>query len=118
MEWDFDAYSIKSLTSYQEDDILVRRDNDRNDAAYLAPFAQLPSEYDPETNKQTTITHEFNIVSAEPYMGKLDWIAGFFYLDTECPRLPNFLLNTLYSQFTPQHILLPEILFSSAHFAS
>jgi iron complex outermembrane receptor protein len=82
-EWDFDAYSIKSLTSYQEDDILVRRDNDRNDAAYLAPFAQLPSEYDPETNKQTTITHEFNIVSAEPYMGKLDWIAGFFYLDTE-----------------------------------
>lgn len=82
-EWNYDAYSIKALTSYQKDDILVRRDNDRNDAAYLAPFAQLPSEYDPETNKQTTVTQEFNIVSAEPYMDKLDWIAGFFYLNTE-----------------------------------
>ena len=68
LEWDYDAFSIKSLTSHQVDDILVRRDNDRNDAAYLPPFAQLPSEYDPETNKQTTITQEFNIVSAEPYI--------------------------------------------------
>ena len=83
LEWDYDTYSIKSLTSHQVDDILVRRDNDRNDAAYLDPFAQLPSEYDPETNEQTTITQEFNIVSSEPYLGKLDWIAGFFYLDTE-----------------------------------
>jgi len=107
-EWDFDAYSIKSLTSYQEDDILVRRDNDRNDAAYLAPFAQLPSEYDPETNKQTTITHEFNIVSAEPYMGKLDWIAGFFYLDTEIDISIRERLDFAYDGFDP--IVVSEVL--------
>ena len=49
----------------------------------LPPFALLPSEYDPETNKQTTITQEINLVSSEPMFGKLDWVAGFFYLNTE-----------------------------------
>ena len=83
LEWDRENYSIKSLTSYQVDDILVRRDNDRNDLDYLPPFALLPSEYDPETNKQKTITQEINLVSAEPAFGKFDWVAGIFYLNTE-----------------------------------
>jgi iron complex outermembrane receptor protein len=83
LEWDFESFSIKSLTSYQDDDILIRRDNDRNDLNFLPPFAQLPSSYDPETNKQTTITQEVNLVSSEPLFGKLDWVAGVFYLDTE-----------------------------------
>jgi len=83
LEWDYDGFSVKSLSSYQVDDILVRRDNDRNDLNYLPPFAQLPSEYDPETNKQTTTTQEINFVSSEPLFGKLDWIAGLFYLNTE-----------------------------------
>ena len=83
LEWDRESFSIKSLTSYQVDDILVRRDNDRNDLDYLPPFALLPSEYDPETNKQTTITQEINLVSSEPIFGKLDWVAGLFYLNTE-----------------------------------
>jgi len=83
LEWDLENFSVKSLTSYQVDDILVRRDNDRNDLSYLPPFALLPSEYDPETNKQTTVTQEINLVSSEPMFGKLDWVAGFFYLDTE-----------------------------------
>jgi len=86
LEWDYEGYTVKSLTSYQVDDILVRRDNDRNDLAYLPPFALLPSEYDPETNKQTTFTQEINLVSSEPAFGKLDWIAGLFYLDTEIER--------------------------------
>jgi len=83
LEWDFETFSVKSLTSYQDDDILIRRDNDRNDLDFLPPFAQLPSSYDPETNKQTTITQEVNLVSSEPLFGKLDWLAGLFYLDTE-----------------------------------
>ncbi|MDE0747816.1 MAG: TonB-dependent receptor [Porticoccaceae bacterium] len=83
LEWDFETFSVKSLTSYQDDDILIRRDNDRNDMDFLPPFAQLPSSYDPETNKQTTITQEVNLVSSEPLFGKLDWVAGVFYLDTE-----------------------------------
>ena len=83
LEWDFEKFSVKSLTSYQDDDILIRRDNDRNDLDFLPPFAQLPSSYDPETNKQTTITQEVNLVSSEPLFGKLDWVAGIFYLDTD-----------------------------------
>ena len=83
LEWDFEKFSVKSLTSYQDDDILIRRDNDRNDLDFLPPFAQLPSSYDPETNKQNTITPEVNLVSSEPLFGKLDWVAGVFYLDTE-----------------------------------
>jgi iron complex outermembrane receptor protein len=83
MEWDLEAFSVKSLTSYQNDDILVNRDNDRNDLAVLPPFAQLPSYFNPETNEQTTITQEINLISADPAFGKLDWVAGVFYLDTE-----------------------------------
>jgi iron complex outermembrane receptor protein len=83
LEWDFETFSVKSLTSYQDDDILIRRDNDRNDLDFLPPFAQLPSSYDPETNKQPTITQEVNLVSSDPLFGKLDWLAGVFYLDTE-----------------------------------
>jgi iron complex outermembrane receptor protein len=83
LEWDFENFSIKSLTSYQNDEILIRRDNDRADLNFLPPFALLPSEYDPETNKQTTVTQEINLVSSERLFGKLDWVAGMFYLDTE-----------------------------------
>ena len=83
LEWDLEAFSIKSLTSYQSDDVLINRDNDRNDLAVLAPFAQLPSVYVPETNKQKTITQEINLISGAPLFGKMDWVAGVFYLDTE-----------------------------------
>ena len=44
----------------------------------------LQSYFDPETNVQKTTTQEFNLVSAEPaFGGKLDWVVGLFYLDTE-----------------------------------
>ena len=43
----------------------------------------LQSYFDPETNDQTTTTQEFNLISSEPAFGKLDWVAGVFYLDTE-----------------------------------
>ena len=79
LEWDFESFAVKSLTSYQNDSILVRRDNDRHDSSVDI----LPSQYDPETNKQTTVTQEVNLVSVDPLFGKLDWVAGFFYLNTE-----------------------------------
>ena len=82
LEWDFESFTLKSLTSYQNDDVLITRDNDRNDTAAISVF-QIPSLYDPETNKQTTITQEVNLVSVDPLFGKLDWVAGLFYLDTE-----------------------------------
>jgi iron complex outermembrane receptor protein len=83
LEWDFDAFTLKSLSSYQNDEVLINRDNDRHDLAVLPPFALLPSVYTPETNRQPTITQEINLVSVEPLFGKLDWVAGLFYLDTE-----------------------------------
>ena len=82
LEWDFESFTLKSLTSYQNDDVIIIRDNDRNDSAAISVF-QIPSLYDPETNKQTTITQEVNLVSVDPLFGKLDWVAGLFYLDTE-----------------------------------
>jgi len=84
VEWDMDGYTLKSITSYQEDDISILRDNDRHDYSVLPPFFLLQSYFDPETNVQKTTTQEFNLVSAEPaFGGKLDWVVGLFYLDTE-----------------------------------
>ena len=84
-EWDLSAFTVKSLTSYQDDDIAVVRDNDRNDYATLMNqgIFLFSSVFDPETNRQKTFTQEFNLISAEPLWGKLDWVAGVFYLDTE-----------------------------------
>ena len=83
VEWDLPDFTLKSITSYQSDDILVLRDNDRHDPTTLPPFFLLQSYFDPETNDQTTTTQEFNLISSTPAFGKLDWVAGVFYLDTE-----------------------------------
>ncbi|AUC88763.1 TonB-dependent receptor [Alteromonas sp. MB-3u-76] len=80
-EWDADFAVIKSLSSYQKDDITVIRDNDRH--SFLTnPEIQI-SQFNPEVNVQTTFTQELNIISNEPLFGKLDWLVGMFYLDTD-----------------------------------
>ncbi|MCH1580228.1 MAG: TonB-dependent receptor, partial [Luminiphilus sp.] len=83
LEWDLGSITLKSLTSYQNDDIAIQRDNDRHDYRTLPPFFLLQSYFDPETNEQKTTTQEFNLISNEPAFGRLDWVAGIFYLDTE-----------------------------------
>ena len=83
LEWDLGPVTLKSLTSYQNDDIAIQRDNDRHDYRTLPPFFLLQSYFDPETNEQKTTTQEFNLISNEPAFGRLDWVAGIFYLDTE-----------------------------------
>ena len=83
LEWDLGAVTLKSLTSHQNDDIAIARDNDRHDYRTLPPFFLLQSYFDPETNEQKTTTQEFNLISNEPAFGRLDWVAGVFYLDTE-----------------------------------
>ncbi|WP_158971966.1 TonB-dependent receptor [Paraglaciecola sp. L3A3] len=80
-EWDAGLVTIKSLTSYQKDDITVVRDNDRH--SFLTnPEIQI-SQFNPENNIQTTFTQEINVISNEPLFGKLDWLVGVFYLDTD-----------------------------------
>lgn len=76
------SLTIESLTSYQDDDVLLVRDNDRHDLASLPPFALVPAVFDPETNHQKTRTQEFHFISGEPLAGKVDWVAGLFFLDT------------------------------------
>ena len=85
VEWDAPAVTVKSLTSYQSDKIVVIRDNDRNDFATLIGQGTflLPSIFDPEINDQTTFTQEVNFVSSEPLAGAWDWVAGIFFLHTE-----------------------------------
>ncbi len=83
LEWDLGSITLKSLTSYQNDEIAIQRDNDRHDYRTLPPFFLLQSYFDPETNEQKTTTQEFNLISNEPAFGRLDWVAGIFYLDTE-----------------------------------
>lgn len=87
LEWDLSAVSIKSLSSYQKDDIFIRRDNDRTDINSLPPFTLLPSFYDPETGDVETFTQEINIISNDRLFDKVDWIAGMFYLHTEIKTL-------------------------------
>ncbi|MCY4364129.1 MAG: TonB-dependent receptor [Gammaproteobacteria bacterium] len=84
-EWDSAAFTVRSLTSYQDDDIAIVRDNDRHDFVNLINqgIFLLPAIFDPETNRQKTFTQELNLISAEPLFGRLDWVAGVFYLDTE-----------------------------------
>ena len=84
VEWDAPGVTVKSLSSYQSDEITVVRDNDRNDFATLIGQSTflLPSIFDPEINDQTTITQEVNLVSDRPAWG-WDWVAGIFYLHTE-----------------------------------
>ena len=80
-EKSFDLATVKYLGSYQKDDITIVRDNDRHSFA-LNPEITI-SEFDPETNVQTTTTHEINVISNEPLFNVVDWIVGAFYLDTE-----------------------------------
>lgn len=109
VEWDLPDFTVKSLSSWQDDDIAVLRDNDRNDLASLPPFAQLPSYFAPEENRQKTFTQEVNLISAEPAFGKLDWVAGVFYLDTEVDivirELLDFGFDGTFDPFTVEDIL-------------
>ena len=109
LEWDLDAFTVKSLSSYQDDDIAILRDNDRNDLATLPPFTLLPSYFAPEENRQKTVTQEFNLISAEPAFGKLDWTAGVFYLDTEVDitirELLDFGFDGTFDPFTVEEVV-------------
>ncbi len=81
VEYDAGFATIKSLSSYQKDDITIVRDNDRH-SFVTNPEIQI-SKFEPENNVQTTYTQEFNIISNEPLFDKIDWIVGVFYLDTD-----------------------------------
>ncbi|NHO66236.1 TonB-dependent receptor [Aestuariicella hydrocarbonica] len=80
-EWDTGLATVKALGSWQKDDILVVRDNDRH--SYAKNPEITISEFNPEINVQETQTYEINVISNEPLFGSVDWIVGAFYLDTD-----------------------------------
>ncbi len=107
--------TLKAIASWQKDDVLIKRDNDRHNFGDIhigGLWAGLPyirAEYDPETSIVETKTFEINIISETPLFGKLDWTVGAFYLDHE---IENHIreykdLNNVYEvdladgQFTP-----------------
>jgi len=79
--------TLKAIASWQEDDVLIKRDNDRHNFGDIhigGLWAGLPyirAEYDPETSLVETKTFEVNIISDTPLFAKLDWTVGAFYLD-------------------------------------
>ena len=88
-EADLGNSTFKGLASWQEDQILVVRDNDRHNFGDIhigGLWAELPyirAEFNPETSVVETKTLELNMISNEPAFGKLDWIVGLFYFDHE-----------------------------------
>ena len=83
VDYQTEVFAFRSFTSLQNDSLTLSRDNDRNDLDSLPPFTILPAIYDPWFNQQRTITQEIQLVSMGPWMGKLNWIAGYFFLDTD-----------------------------------
>tara|TARA_Y100000004_G_scaffold66182_1_gene74229 strand:+ start:435 stop:2705 length:2271 start_codon:yes stop_codon:yes gene_type:complete len=79
--------TLKAIASWQEDDVLIKRDNDRHNFGDIhigglwdgLPYIR--AEYDPETSLVETKTFEVNIISDTPLFDKLDWTVGAFYLD-------------------------------------
>lgn len=81
--YELESFVFKSVSSLQDDTLDLRRDNDRHDLNSLPPFTILPSKYDPWNNNQRTLTQEFLLTSITPLFDKMDWIAGYFYFQTD-----------------------------------
>ena len=112
-EWDFSAFTLKSLSSYQNDKVAVLRDNDRHDFSTLADrgLFLLPAAVEPATNNQQTFTQELNLISAEPLFGRLNWVAGVFYLDTSVKATFNEYIDfNTDGMYGPDTVTVEEVL--------
>lgn len=82
LSWISPAYTFKSLSSSQRDEIFVIRDNDRHTLFDAASPIPTPAQVVPEHDHLRTVTQEFQLVSDESYFENIDWVAGVFYLNT------------------------------------
>lgn len=83
IEYELDDFVLKSVSSFQDDTLDLKRDNDRHDLNLLPPFTVLPAAYDPWHNGQRTLTQEVLVTSTTPLYDRIDWIAGYFYFQTD-----------------------------------
>jgi len=78
LRYDLGFATLKSISSYQDEQEDQSRDTDRSDGFFS------PADIVPDRGRDvTTKTQEFNITSNNDQTVPLDWILGFFYLDTD-----------------------------------
>lgn len=76
LRWNWDWATLKSISSYQDDTTVHRRDGDRSDGFYL------PRMDGPFQNANTrTITQELNLASSTNRDSRFDWLIGSFFYD-------------------------------------
>lgn len=79
----FEGMTFRSVSSAQDDTLELTRDNDRHHLDALPLFTVLPAKYEPWYNAQRTLTQELQLVSTTPWLDRVDWIAGYFFLQTD-----------------------------------
>jgi outer membrane receptor protein involved in Fe transport len=83
LNWEFDGFTLTSLTGYAEYEYLEKGDNDRSPVEFIG--SDLGEDW-----QQTS--QELRLVS--DLKGEVDWIAGIYYQDTEQTTLFNLHVNT------------------------
>ena len=76
-------FVVKSITSLQSGDIIVRRDNDRHTLDRTRPPVPAPAQVDPDRDKPRTLTQEVQLISDETYFDRFNWLIGLFHLSTD-----------------------------------
>lgn len=87
--WDIDDVTLRSITAYRESEQDVDYDNDGTDIPFFDTSGGQSSEQ---------FSHEFNL-SGSGFDGKLEWIAGVFYMEQEIDIVWNFDLEALQGFF-------------------
>ena len=89
MQYDFDAFSVRSVSGYQHLNAKLAEDSSRSAVSLLGSYDNV-ARYD---TKLDNYSEEFDILSKPG--GKLDWIVGGFYLNQRSRQIiheyePNF----------------------------
>jgi iron complex outermembrane receptor protein len=96
MQYDFDAFSVRSVSGYQHLNAKLAEDSSRSAVSLLGSYDNV-ARYD---TKLDNYSEEFDILSKPG--GKLDWIIGGFYLNQRSQQIihefqsspPNFIPYT------------------------
>lgn len=86
LDWDIGGATLKSITAYRYSRLFIQTDNDGSSAAILYE--------DPITQTSRQFTQEFNL-SGQAADGKLDWLAGLFYLHDKASLRADLYLPSL-----------------------
>ena len=83
MQYDFDAFSVRSVSGYQHLNARLAEDSSRSAVSLLGAYDNV-ARYD---TKLDNYSEEFDILSKPG--GKLDWIVGGFYLNQRSQQIIN-----------------------------